>query len=284
MSTTHANQPQAQAPQQLPLLAARLNVGAAVCFTEGLFASIIMTAPAGISLHITGTLLALFFWLVFWCYRENKLGADIGDLCFYGFLIEGIALTFYANGADPSALWFPAVAISVLKIIRVYLWANSATQQQAWGKFGPMTWYHSKYHTPAKPLSSNKQLVKELIAALIVAAAVSVAIRFLPNAGRVAITWIVPFTFEFLRGPRQLRLLADFIPQFTAAAAQLREKDAAIANLKQVVGTENVSSGDPLFDQYIAAYSAIAPDMRGVALEYAQAVAVAFPIQPPTQQ
>jgi hypothetical protein len=200
-----------QSPQtiseQLLSITPRLTIGSTVCITEGLSSAIGIMLPHNQWLYIVGLMLTFATWLAFLRFRDSKLGADIGDLCFYELGGWAIALACYHANFDMGGFWFFFTGIFALKIIRVYIWESSATQQYGWGQFGPMTRRYARRSTqPATPTPWEK-LGGEIVLALLVAAFVCIAIRAMPDILRVVVVWVLPLSFEFIYGPRQLRNL-----------------------------------------------------------------------------
>lgn len=273
--STNAPQPS----QLLLLLTTRLTIGGAVCFTEGIIASLLVAVPINYYLFIA-CILAFITWLGFWRFSDNKLGADVGDLYFFDFINYGISLLCYVNGIDAGILWYVATGIFALKIVRVYIGEATETQQHGWSRFGPMTWFHSKYHSVCKPIAPGSRLEKEIIVALIVAAVASIIISRLPDLWRVAVTWFVPLSFEFLYGPAQLRNLRIFNTQLFASNTRQAELEAENAMLKRGIIAKNGGSGDPKLDSFVAAYLASSAELQDHLVFYANTVAKEFPAKP----
>jgi hypothetical protein len=267
-------------PHLLSMLTTRLTIGSAVCFSEGIYASLIVMAPKDERFFYAGTAMTFMIWAAFWRFRESKLGADIGDLCFIDFFIHSLALVCFVTGIDTTPFLFPYAAISALKLIRVYLYQTSETQQIGWGRFGPMTWLHSKYHSVCKPIAPGSRLEKEIVVALIVAAVASIIISRLPDLWRVAVTWIVPLSFEFLYGPAQLRNLTIFNNLLSTSNTRQAELEAENAMLKRGIIAKNDGSGDPKLDSFVAAYLASSAEIQDHLVFYANTVAKEFPAKP----
>lgn len=278
------------ATQVLLALSARLTIGNGVCITEGLIASIMALMPKSIMFYIVGALLTLITWLVFWRFRDNKLGADVGDLCFWDFASRSVLpLYFYQKNISPDFLWYIWAAISVLKIIRVYLWENSATQQHGWGKFGPMTLYYAKYHAPKKASTPWGRLAIEVGCALVVAIIAAVKIKGLDDFERVAVGWVVPVLFEFVYGPTQLRNLKLFGNMFAASLQRETAINAEVEQLKRE--NEQLKKENGLLRQMqqapkkahttlIEAYEATRPDRQHQVVGVVLDMADVFPAVP----
>ena len=278
-ATVNLNAPQSS--HLLFLLTSRLTIGGAVCFSEGISAAILVVAPINYYLF-TACILTFFIWLGFWRFRDNKLGADIGDLCFFDFINYGIGLVCYVNGIDAGILWYVSTGIFALKIVRVYIGEATETQQQGWGKFGPMTWFHSKYHSVCKPIAPGSRLEKEIIVALIVAAVASIIISRLPDLWRVAVTWFVPLSFEFLYGPAQLRNLTIFNTQLFASTQRETEQAAKIAELEQKLTALQNDQSDPdgVNAELNAYYYGIHPEQRPHFLGVGKKMRQLYPVEP----
>lgn len=224
-----------QQPQLLFSLASRLTIGSAVCFTEGLFSSIMVMLPRNHWLYIVGAILAFVVWLAFWRFSDNDIGADVGDLYFYELTVRVTGLICYFSGINPGVLWYLVTTISVLKIIRIYVWQESETQKYGWGRFGPMTWLHYKNQIRLKQFTKLKKLGLEIAISIIISVIASVIIKQLPDIGRVAISWIVPLMFEFLYGPVQLRGLNVFGRQLLISKQREADDDAEKAEMRKTI-------------------------------------------------
>ena len=281
------------ASSMLVALTSRLTIGSAVCFTEGFVASILTITPKNHWFFLISTGMTFAIWLGFWRFRGSKLGADIGDLSFIDFILRSTSMMCFFSGIDSGMLWYPFTAISMLKIIRVYLWQMSLTQQHGWGTFGPMTLSYSKQHTPSlKGSRPSQALFGEIGIALVVAAIASVAIRQLGDFERVVAVWIVPLTFEFLYGPVQLRSLSAI--RKNALASEQRETETAAENerlKREIAGVraelEAAKKENDLLQkiqnspsaEYIAlleAYEATKPGRQAQLVKIAKSVAKAF--------
>lgn len=220
--------------QILLALTARLTIGNGLCITEGLYTSVMVLVPLNHWFYIAGGVLSLAIWLAFCRFRDSKLGADVGDLCFWDFIFHSaVPLIFYLAKIDPATLWYFWAGFSFLKISRVYIWQSSATQQHGWGTFGPMTRHYAKRTAPGSAPLPYRKLAVEIVAALVVAVIAAVLIKQLPDIKRVAVMWVVPITFEFLYGPIQLRNLSLFGTQVSASNLRETEKDELITRLRQ---------------------------------------------------
>jgi uncharacterized membrane protein YedE/YeeE len=277
MSNSAQSTSQQMSQTFLTSLSSRLTIGSAVCFSEGISASIMMMVPQDERFLPATVLLTFIIWAAFWTFRENKLGADIGDLCFYDLVLQCSAFICDRNGINADAFWYGYAAISCLKLIRVYLWQTSSTQLQGWGKFGPMTYYHAKYHEARQAIAPYSRLQREIVLAFIVAAIGSVLIRLLPDLGRVAVTWIVPLSFEFLYGPMQLRKLKVFNNLLSASAAREAELTTENQRLKQEIEAQNRLNNLPE-DQnaLIQAYAVLPPEKQQGLMEWAQLLSKNF--------
>jgi hypothetical protein len=275
----------AQAPQLLSL-STRLTVGSAVGFTEGLFAAIMLAVPQNHWVYIISALLSLLSWLAFWRFRDTKVGADIGDIWFYEFVFRCMILLF-ANAITIDVVWFwyTFTALSVLKIIRVYLWASTATQQVGWIRFGPMTWFYGKNYAASNPPTvapPRGRLLAEMVVALLIASAVSAGIKFLEDGERVAVMWIVPFAFEFLFGPLQLRNLKIFNNLLFASTQRETEQAAKIAELEQKLTALQNAQSDPdgVNTELNAYYYGIHPEQRPHFLGVGNKMRQLYPVEP----
>jgi hypothetical protein len=271
-------------PHFFTSLTTRLTIGSAVCFSEGISASIMLMVPNNEWFYFAATRLTFIIWAAFWCFRESKLGADIGDLCLFDFLFNMLALMCNSAGIDAGTFWYPTLSIFILKIVRVYLWQSSETQQHGWGKFGPMTWFHAKYYEPRVSIRPGSRLEKEIVVAMLGAAIASIVIRFIPDVWRVAMTWIVPLSFEFLYGPMQLRNLKIFNNLLSASVEREKELEAENFRLKQEIeqlqiAQQHTTQPDPdnVSAELSTAYYQMAPERRTHYLETGKRFARLYP-------
>ncbi len=274
-------------------LSTSLNIGSAVCFTEGLAAALMLLVPKNHWFYIIGALLSLGSGLAFLRFRSTKMGAEIGDIWLFEFFLRifilGLAYFVHIN---PDVLWYPAAALSILKIIRVYTWQTSATQQNGWGTFGFMTRHYAKHHAkndappPSFPLS---KIAIEMSLFITIAALGSIFLKALLDYERVIVMWVVPFTFEFLYGPMQLYKLKLFNNLLFASTQREAEKDGEIRRLKQEVERLQKSNNDlrngmntPAHAELIEAYENTAPERQGQVVQIAKLIAGTFSKNNPT--
>jgi hypothetical protein len=272
------------AARLLANISARLTIGSAVCFTEGLAATIVALLPGELTFYIGTTVITFAIWLGFLRYRDSKLGAEIGDLCLWEFLICALQLVLYYFGPESSIFWYLSTTISMVKLIRVYLWYSTATQQYGWGRFGLMTWLYAKKHPKATTAPSHT-LIKEIAYALIAAVVASCLIKLLPGWGRVALSWTIPVAFEFLVGPRQLRMIDNFIPAFLATSkreAELAEENAKLKHLQATL-TENPETPSRDLTELLHLFSKMSPIMQKHMLTYAKNAAEKYPAKGDTK-
>ena len=282
------------APAYVFNISTKLTIGGAVCFTEGISASIMAVVPKDHWFYIAATVLSLLSWVAFWQFRDNKVGADVGDLWFFECVSRIGVLILYMSGGMTREIapvfWYGFTSISALKVIRVYLWHSSATQQYGWGRFGLMTWYHAKYVAGTGMNTLGPNVLLEVIFALIVALLFSLGVGLLPDLGRVAVGWVVPLVFEFTNGPVQLRCLAMLQNLLQASTQRETEKDARIlqlelenAKLKAALQADQESKNlpDEKSAELISYYKVLPPERQlGLSL-YAQLLAKNFGISNP---
>lgn len=282
----------AQSPQtistQLLSITSRLTIGSTVCITEGLVAAIAVMVPNNQWYYILGLTLGFATWLAFLRFRDSKLGADIGDLCFYEFCGWAIALACYHSGFDMAGSWFFFTAIFALKIIRVYIWQSSATQQYGWGQFGPMTRRYARRSTqPATPTPWKKSF-GEIVLALVVAAFVCIAIRAMPDIWRVVVVWVVPLSFEFIYGPRQLRNMALLNNQLKTSTQATTPQETEIAELRRTIEAYRKMNKlpneqpDEMLLQIIEGYYKTVEMKRKDMLNFVNAMAKVYPVRSDT--
>ncbi len=284
MTTTHPAPSAANSPALLFGLSARLNIGSAVCITEGLAASIMVMLPKNHWYYFGGALLGLLIWLAFFRFRETKLGADIADLCFYDFMARSVVpLGMYLADIAPDLLWYLWASFAILKLYRVYLWPTSATQQQGWGRFGPMTRYQAKHFGRPAAVTPQGKLATEIFAALIVAGVASITIKALPDFGRVIVMWVVPLGFEFIYGPILLRKMALLNTQANTNAPSTPADDAEVEDMRRTIAAyrkqqpQANAQPDEALALIIEAYYKTVEMKRVDMMEFAQAMAKAYP-------
>lgn len=282
MAITSPNEnTQLQLATLLPL-STRLTIGSAVCFAEGLFTALMLMVPQNRWYYIIGALLTLATWLAFWRFRDTKMGADIIDLCFIDFAVRTIVpLLSYVIVINVDYFWYSATALSMLKIIRVYIWQTSATQQHGWGTFGFMTWHYAKRYAPKTTptlVPTNGKLLAEIIAILMVAVFFSVGIKRLEDYERVIFMWTVPFAFEFFWGPIQLRKLKIFGGLLSTKDEQITEltEKLALAEAKNELLREMGNLPDEECVALINAYRVLPKEKQIGLIQWAKLMAKNF--------
>jgi hypothetical protein len=217
----------------LQSVAARLTIGGAVCLTEGLSASINAMLPKDHWYYLGSLLLAVATWLAFARFRNTKLGADTWDLCCWDMLFFAAATICYFAKIDPAAYLYTSNVISVMKLIRVYVWQGAAARLCTWPVFGFGTYFYQKHCPPDEPAADAQQPPYGLPLALLVAVLGSVFIQTLPEWQRVAATWIVPFGFEFLYGPRLLDAIKHLTTKLGNSTRRELELEADLVALRE---------------------------------------------------
>lgn len=287
MNTKFLPTPNTVTPPRIFELTNKLTIGSAVCYTEGIVASIMVLVPQNHWYYIAATLLAFAIWVAFWRFRDNKMGADVGDLIFLELIVHSIATVLYFAGHMTNdklhGYWYIFTCISALKILRVYFWQSSATQRYGWCRFGFMTRHHAKYYAHSRTSTPNTMVLSELVAMLVVSIIFSACYHLLSDAGRLVVGWAVPLTFEFMNGPVQLRGMA-MLQNLLAVSSQRAADDAAeIVRLKQeLVAKEKqlAADDDPTISAIVATMRTTTPRMREHVLLYARNVAKQFPATP----
>jgi hypothetical protein len=280
---------------RLLALSTSLNIGSAVCFTEGLAAALMLLVPQNHWFYIIGALLSLGSGLAFLRFRSTKMGAEIGDIWLFEFCLRIVILGLaYFIHIDPDVLWYPAAALSILKIIRVYTWQSSATQLNGWGTLGFMTRHYAKHYAKNDaplPSFSRSKIAIEISLFIIIAALGSIFLKTLLDYERVIFMWVVPFTFEFLYGPMQLSKLKLFNNLLFASTQREAEKDVEIRRLKEEIERLQKSNNDlhnsmntpqKAHAELIAAYESTAPERQGQVVQIAQLIAGTFSKKNPT--
>lgn len=264
-------------------LSTKLTIGGAVCISEGLVASVMAVLPKNHWFYIGWILMTVLIWASFWRFRTNKMGAEIGDLWFLELACQIVELLVYVSGVLSPTLavifWWSFTSMSAMKLIRVYLWQSSATQQYGWGIFGLMTWHYAKHHAPATRPAPRKQLLQELALALLAALVFSWLVRQIPDIGRVIVMWVLPLSFEFANGPLQLRSLAALQQRLMASIDRETEKDTKIAQLEKQLDLQRQPGQLPgdVLDVFTAAYNGVQEDKRAHMLEVVQVLAKNYP-------
>lgn len=282
MSNAIQTQPVQNLADSLAAITARLTIGSTVCITEGLFTAITVMTPRNHWLYIVGIVLTLATWLAFWRFRDSKLGAEMGDLCFFDLIIWISALALYQAGIDPDRLWFFFTTVFTLKIFRVYISQHFATQQFGWGQFGFMTRRYER-RSPSTATAPWKKLAGEILLALVMAAMVCTAIRLMNDFWRVVVVWIVPLSFEIIYGPRQLQNLALLNTQLKASAPTAPGDEAEVEEMRRTIAAyrnQHQSANaqpDEALAKIIEAYYKTVEMKRADMMEFAEAMAKAYP-------
>ena len=261
-------------PANIFSLSTKLTIGGAVCISEGLAASILAIIPKDHWFYIGSLLLAMLIWMAFWRFRDNKMGADIGDICFLEFLIRIAALSIYFGGEMNKEVgtifWYVFTSISAMKLIRVYLWQSSATQQFGWGRFGIMTLHYARNNHPAYSPAFPRKVAKEVVLGLGTALIFSFFISQMSDLGRLIAGWVVPMTFEFTNGPVQLRCLSALQNLLMASNQRESEKDERIAELEKRLAEREIHSpvSNEMISEIATALENTAPDKHEHLLNY----------------
>lgn len=280
MPTTNESMHTALQAQQLLPISARLTTGSFVMITEGVAATITFMMPRNHWLYLAGLLITLAFLGGAELFRRfSKVGADISDLFFWDAVIwAGITAAYFAGVQPTQALYF-SYAISLLKLWRLYMWQGTATYEQGWGVFGPMTYLFAKGNGGVRA-ACTVGMYRPLLLAACVAAVGSVFLKGASEPLRVAIAWLLPLGFELIFGPRQLATLAQFVPAFLAGNQREAAQLAEIAELKKALAAAKQSQAmppDPNLAALIACYNGTTPKRRKHLLFYATNVAELFP-------
>jgi hypothetical protein len=269
--------------QDLLPLTTRVTIGHMICVTEGIIASVSMLFPTDQRFYLFGFLLRLAVWAALDRFRFGKLGADIGDLCFWDAANLGVAGLLFANGVGTGWLWFAGPIISVLKIYRVYVRAGTVTQESGWAIIGPMSYWHAKQTGASTSRHSRWQMYQAFLVACVVGVIVGFGIKLLPDIGRVAANWAIPLWFELVYGPRQVRTLQQFIPAFLASQQPGAATPATPAT--EPVAGQQQPAGRQLPPEVLAslteAYFATEVEVQGHLVSYAAKLAESFPADKP---
>jgi hypothetical protein len=269
--------------QALLALSGKLTIGAAVCFSEGVFTSVMTMIGTGDAYYQIGVVLTFIMWAAFFLrFRGTRIGAEITALCFADLCVWLVKFVLFLGGHDSSSLWYVLTSISMLKIMRVYLWQSSLTQQYGWGQHGLFGFVTAKKSPARWQATPWRKVALEFALLLGIAIAASIGIKLLSPLGRVLLMWLVPFAFEFILGPIQLRGLAVVATHFAAsepaAQAPLRATPAPAHEAAGTQASGDVASGDEvpvppeLIARFVAAYRNTKPVLRSHLVEYAETV------------
>jgi hypothetical protein len=271
--------------QALLALSGKLTIGAAVCFSEGVITSVIAMMPDRASFCQAGGALTFIVWAAFFLrFRGTRIGAEITALCFADLCVWLVKFVLFLGGHDSSSLWYVLTCISMLKIMRVYLWQSSLTQQYGWGQHGLFGFITAKKSPARWQATPWRKVALEFALLLGIAIAASIGIKLLSPLGRVLLMWLVPFAFEFILGPIQLASLAQFAPALLAGNQRETAQATKIANLEKALAAAQQAQGmppDPNLAALIASYNSTTPERREHLTFFAQVVAEQFPAEQP---
>lgn len=275
----------------LQSIAARLTIGGAVCFTEGLSSSINVMLPKNHWYYVGTLMLAFFTWLAFARFRRTRLGADTWDLCAWDLLFLAIATLCYFAKIDPVNFLYTSNAISILKLIRVYVWQGATPQAAVWPVFGLGSYWYQKHCPPEEQIQGRGRQTSYYGMALALAIAVlgSVYIQALSEWERVALTWVVPLAFELLYGPYLLDTIKQLTTNLLHSAQHGRELEANLTTTQDKLAqceAENHELRQRLHapkQEHIAllqAFDAVNQDRQSAVLQIVRDMADIFPDRP----